>query len=58
MWLEAGAAAQNLALQAAVLGLGAVLVGAFDDDLLHAVHPELLPDGHDPLAMVAVGCAA
>ncbi|MGI5128638.1 SagB/ThcOx family dehydrogenase [Pseudonocardia sp. CA-107938] len=55
VWLEAGAAAQNVALQAAATGLGAVLVAAFDDDLVHRVHPALLPEGHDPLVMVAVG---
>lgn len=55
VWLEAGAAAQNVALQAAANGIGAVLVAGFDDDLLHVVHPALLPDGHDPLALVAVG---
>lgn len=57
VWLEAGAAAQNVALQASAIGLGAVLVGGFDDDLLHGVHPALMPEGHDPLAMVAVGHA-
>jgi len=55
VWLEAGAAAQNVALQAAATGIGAVLVGAFDDDLVHRVHPALLPEGHDPLVMIAVG---
>lgn len=57
VWLEAGAAAQNVALQATASGLGSVLVGGFDDDLLHGVHPALMPEGHDPLAMIAVGRA-
>lgn len=57
VWLEAGAAAQNVALQATASGLGAVLVGGFDDDLLHGVHPALMPEGHEPLAMIAVGRA-
>lgn len=52
-WLEAGAAAQNALLHATEQGLGAVLVAGFDDDALRAVG--LLPPGHDPLALVAVG---
>ncbi|MEM2365260.1 MAG: SagB/ThcOx family dehydrogenase, partial [Candidatus Bathyarchaeia archaeon] len=35
--MEAGHAAQNLLLQAAALGLGAVPVGAFDDDKIAAI---------------------
>lgn len=31
-WIEAGAVAQNIALQAAELGIGTVLVGGFDDE--------------------------
>lgn len=52
--LEAGHAAQNLLLQAVALGLGAVLIGAFDDagvqkvlSLGHAQQPlYLIPVGH------------
>jgi SagB-type dehydrogenase family enzyme len=53
--IEVGTAAQNVALQAVALGLGTVLVGAFDDaELARAsgLAPEerplaILPVGHD-----------
>ena len=51
--LEAGAAAQNVLLVAEALGLGAVLVAGFDDDGVAAALD--LPDGREPLALVAVG---
>ena len=51
--LEAGHAAQNLLLEAAALGLGAVPVGAFEDDhvggILH------LQAGEVPLYLIPVG---
>jgi SagB-type dehydrogenase family enzyme len=51
--LEAGHAAQNLLLQAVALGLGAVPIGAFDDD---AVARNLrLPAGQEPLYLIPVG---
>ncbi len=51
--LEAGHACQNLLLQAVALDLGAVPVGAFDDE---AVARALdLPDDHRPLYIVPVG---
>jgi len=51
--MEAGAAAQNLLLQAAALGLGGTLVGAFDDA---AVRRSLaLAETEQPLAIVPVG---
>lgn len=54
--LEAGHAAQNLLLQAVVLGLGAVPVGAFEDaavqDLLE------LPAEERPLYLIPVGYPA
>jgi SagB-type dehydrogenase family enzyme len=37
VYLEAGHAAQNVLLQAVALGLGAVVVGAFDDGAVHRV---------------------
>lgn len=50
---EAGAAAQNLALQAVALGLGSVVIGGFDDA---AVARALrLPAGEQPLVMLPVG---
>ena len=50
---EAGAAAQNLALQAAALGLGAVVIGAFDDDAVaRTLH---LPPGERPVALLPIG---
>jgi SagB-type dehydrogenase family enzyme len=52
--LEAGAVVQNISLQAGVDGLGAVLVGGFDDEAVRA-H---LPAGEEPVALVAVGCPA
>lgn len=51
--MEAGAAAQNLLLQAAALGLGGTLVGAFDEA---AVRRSLaLAEAEQPLAIVPVG---
>lgn len=51
--MEVGAAAQNIQLQAAARGLGAVFVGAFDDDQVCYVLG-LPPDEH-PLALLPVG---
>jgi SagB-type dehydrogenase family enzyme len=51
--MEVGHAAQNLLLQAAALGLGAVPVGAFNDDRVQAVIG--LPADHEPLYLVPVG---
>jgi SagB-type dehydrogenase family enzyme len=50
---EAGAASQNLALQAAVRGLGTAVIGAFDDDDVGRVLQ--LPQGERPLALMPVG---
>lgn len=51
--LEAGHAAQNVLLVATALGLGAVPVGAFDDDEVARVLP--LRRDERPIYMVAVG---
>lgn len=51
--LEVGHAAQNLLLQATGLGLGAVTIGAFDDDALAAVLA--LGEGERPYYVIPVG---
>jgi SagB-type dehydrogenase family enzyme len=51
--LEAGHAAQNLLLQAVALELGAVPVGAFNDNKVKGAL--LLPDSHQPLYLIPVG---
>lgn len=52
--MDAGAACQNLYLVAEALGLGTVLIGAFDDDALAAL-AGLDPDQEFPLALMPVG---
>ncbi len=51
--IEAGAAAQNLLLQAGALGLGGTLVGAFDEATLR--RSLALAEAEQPLAIVPVG---
>jgi SagB-type dehydrogenase family enzyme len=51
--METGHAAQNLCLQATALGLGTVVVGAFDDRAVRRVVG--LPPRQDPLALLPVG---
>lgn len=51
--LEAGHAAQNLLLQAVALGLGAVVIGAFDDRQVQEVLE--LPRAQCPLLLIPVG---
>lgn len=51
--MEVGAAAQNVSLQAAALGLGAVFVGAFDDARLREVL--CMEKGEAGLALLPVG---
>jgi SagB-type dehydrogenase family enzyme len=50
---EAGHAAENLLLEAAALGLGAVLVGAFDDRRVQAILALRAPEV--PLCLIPVG---
>ena len=51
--MEAGHAAQNLCLQAVALGLGAVMIGAFDDDRVKRI---FAPDEDErPLYLIPVG---
>jgi SagB-type dehydrogenase family enzyme len=51
--IEAGAVAQNVNLQAVALGLGTVVVGAFDDSRLAAA--AALSSGERPLLVIPVG---
>jgi len=51
--VEVGHAAQNVYLQCAGRGLGTVMVGAFDDEMVRGVLG--LPDDHEPLALMPVG---
>ncbi|MEM9653479.1 MAG: SagB/ThcOx family dehydrogenase [Actinomycetota bacterium] len=54
--IEVGHAGQNLLMQAAVLGIGAVPTGAFhDDDVAELFN---LPDGTEPLYLIPVGLPA
>ena len=51
--IEVGHAAQNVYLQAQSLGLGTVIVGAFDD--VRVAEVLSLPDDHAPMALLPVG---
>lgn len=51
--IEAGHAAQNLLLQATVLGIGAVPNGAFDDAVVTDLFE--LPEGTTPLYLIPIG---
>lgn len=53
VYMEAGHAAQNVALQAEAMGLGSVAVGAFDDTSVSRLLS--LPDYLEPVYMVVVG---
>ncbi|MFW5416379.1 SagB/ThcOx family dehydrogenase [Nocardiopsis sp. CNT-189] len=55
VWLEAGHAGQNVYLQAAEAGLGAVLVAGFDDDRLLGLAPAVVPPGRHPLGLLGIG---
>ena len=50
---EVGCVAQNVALQAAALGLGTVIVGAFDDDRVHRMVG--LNEDENPRCILPVG---
>jgi SagB-type dehydrogenase family enzyme len=51
--LEAGHAAQNILLQAVALKLGAVTLGAFEDD--RVIQALALPSDHAPLYLIPIG---
>jgi SagB-type dehydrogenase family enzyme len=51
--MEVGHAAQNMLLQAVSLGLGAVVIGAFDDEGVKDVLN--LPQDHEPLYLIPIG---
>ena len=51
--IEVGHAAQNVLLQAAALGLGAVPVGAFDDRVVQELLQ--LPAEHEPVYLLSIG---
>lgn len=51
--MEAGTAAQNVALQAVSLNLGTVVIGAFEDDEVRAVLS--MPTMEDPMIIMPVG---
>lgn len=52
--IEAGHAAQNIFLQVEALGLGAGIVGAFNDR--EVIWVAKLRQGHEPLLIMPVGC--
>ena len=51
--MEVGAVMQDVYLEATALGLGTVMVGAFEDDAVRSVLG--LPADHDPLALMPIG---
>lgn len=53
VFMEVGHAAQNVYLQAQSLGLGTVMVGAFDDAAMAQILS--LPPGETPVALLPVG---
>ena len=53
VWVEVGHAAQNVYLQAETLGLGTVVVGAFDDKAVIEVLD--LPASQAPMVLMPIG---
>lgn len=51
--MEAGHIGQNIFLQAEALGLGAGIIGAFDDERVNQVLK--MPRSHEPLLIMPVG---
>ncbi len=51
--MEIGHAAQNVYLQAGALGLGVTVIGAFDDDRVHAIVAASADE--EPLYVISVG---
>lgn len=56
LYMESGAIAQNVHLQATACGLGLVLVGGFDDDRVREKLP--LPEHLQPTALLCLGVPA
>lgn len=52
-WHDVGLASQNIALQAAEMGLGFHMMGGFDAEKAREVCQ--VPAGYDPVAMLAIG---
>ena len=55
VWLEAGHISQNVYLLCTDLGLGVAFVAGLDDEALLAHEPRVVPAGHHPLGLIAVG---
>ena len=55
IFIETGHVGQNIYLQSAALGIGAVMTGAFDDEGLKAVLR--MPDDEEPMAIMPIGRA-
>jgi SagB-type dehydrogenase family enzyme len=53
---EAGAAAQNICLQAAALSLGVAVVGAFDDDQIASIYE--VTGQQQPIALLPLGISS
>ena len=53
LYFEAGCAAENISLQAVSLGLGTVVIGAFDDEKVKKLL--VLPETEFPLCLTLVG---
>ena len=55
VWLEAGHISQNIYLRATEIGLGAALVAGLQDDAMISAVPPIVPVGHHPLGLIALG---
>jgi len=55
IFIETGHVGQNIYLQSAALGIGAVMIGAFSDEGLRGVLR--MPDDEEPMAIIPIGRA-